>query len=113
MTYRVQTDWGSDANWNQQRIGLELELHATASPDAEAALREVAEWALPERTDVCITVDEPMGRVQRASGPDGWVVELTAHVLHCGDVRRAVDDAQQDFVREVKHRLSSAGVKEE
>jgi hypothetical protein len=112
MTYRIQPEWGPDPNWNQQRIGLEVEFHAAAGPDAPAAMREVAHWALADSSEVCIAVDEQRGRVQEASGPDGWMVGLTAHVLHCGDVRRPLDGGQEQFVREVKRRLTSLGMTE-
>jgi hypothetical protein len=112
MTYRIRQEWGADRNWKQQRVGYQLEMHADADPDAPAALREVAQWALADGTDVCVAMDEQTGRVQPAKGPDGWTVELTAHVLHCGDVRRPVDGGERRFVREVKQRLASLGMTE-
>jgi hypothetical protein len=129
ITYRVQPEWGSDANWNQQKVGLEIELHGSPSADAPErptqpaddrsrhasyeALREVARWALGTADgEVCVTIDPYFGGVQHDPSADTWVVELVAHVLHCGSVRRPLDGGEQDYVRQVTRRLSSIGVAE-
>ena len=113
MTYRVRQEWGADPNWSQQRIGFELEIHADAAdPDAPAAMRDVAQWAFADGGEVCVAMDEEKGRILPATGPHGWTVELTAHVLHCGDVRRPLDGGEQRFALEVKQRLASLGMTE-
>jgi hypothetical protein len=129
ITYRVQPEWGSDPNWNQQKVGLEIELHGSVNPGARngrdpppddrtrsasyAALREVAQWALgAAEGDVCVTIDQYYGGLQHDPSADAWVVELVAHVLHCGSVRRPLDAGEQDYVRQVTRRLSSLGVAE-
>lgn len=112
MTYRVQSELGADPNWKQQRIGFELELHCPAHPDAAAAMREIAEWVLADGNDVCVSMDTPKGRTQQATGSAGWLLELRAHVLHCGDVRRPVDGGVQQFMQKVKSRLASLDMAE-
>jgi hypothetical protein len=119
MTYRVLAEWGSDESWNRLKIGLQLELHAPTGPkvaphpELSEAFREVARWALDiDSKEVCVALDDGAERVQYEPGSDAWTAELTAHVLHCGDVRRPVDSGQSDFVEEVRRRLSSLGVQQ-
>jgi hypothetical protein len=116
MTYHVLPEWGADTKWHQQRIGFQLELQGVVRDDADAsrnALREVAEWAFGEGAgDVKLSIDPPRGNVVHEPSKNAWIVELVGHVLHPGDVRRAVDAHEEDYVREVKERLSSLGISE-
>jgi hypothetical protein len=124
MTYRISPEWGTDEKWRQQKIGFEIEVHGSGpadSPDllgdaeararSQAALHEVAEWALAVATpEVAVAIDGDRSEVQLE--PGGWAVTLTAHVLHAGRVRHGVDEQETEYVREVRRRLSSVGVHE-
>jgi hypothetical protein len=130
MTYRVSPMVGSDPEWSPQKVGFDVEMSAIADPSAPsrdrpppsyaalpssyAALRQVAEWALGGGgADVCITIDAFDDRVVQRPRANAWVVELVAHVLHCDDVRRELDEGERSYVSGVKHRLASLGVAED
>ena len=112
MRYRVQPEWGPDPSWNQQRIGFALELHAASAPEARAAMREVLEWAVADGAEVKVTIDATSAPAKKALGPEGWLEELTAHILHDGDVRRPLDRSEQGLVRLIQQRLKDLGVAE-
>jgi hypothetical protein len=125
MRYRVATEWGPDKSWRQQRIGFTIDLRGSQGPDAEgllgsersradtrAALRSVAEWAVDiQKPQVCATIDGYPDELEVDQRGD-WAVTLHAHVLHRGDVRRAVDHDENEFVQQVRGRLASLGVTE-
>jgi hypothetical protein len=122
MTYRVSPEWGTDEAWRQLKIGFEIEMHGSGAAGADellaneearsrsqAALREVAEWALEvDAPNVAVAIDGDRTEVQMEAGR--WEVTLTAHVLHAGRVRHGVDGHETQYVREVQRRLSSVGV---
>jgi hypothetical protein len=128
VTYRVFLAWGPDADWKLHKVGFDVELHAAANPDAPSeephiddparraayqALRRMAEWALgPTQPGVCFTFDDYTGRVVHEPAMHRWAVELVAHVLHCEDVRRPLDESEHNYVRDVKKRLASVDVPE-
>jgi hypothetical protein len=134
MTYHVLLEWGADARWHPQRVGFSVELfglpNPAISPDLQSptehvglhasyeALREVLGWATAQSDkerevgQVCVTIDDWEHRVVLESKPSTWRAELIAHVTHCGDVRRPLDEHEQHYVEEVKRRLASLGVRE-
>jgi hypothetical protein len=129
VTYHVLPEWGADRSWHQQRTGFQVELHGVVDPEADAsagppldahaictsngALEDIAAWAFGAGDDrVSVTIDPSRGRVIREPAMDAWVVELVGHVLHSGDVRRPVDDAEVHYLAAIKERLSSAGASE-
>jgi hypothetical protein len=129
ISYRILPEWGTDPQGQSQRIGFELALRAVANPDAptkqeppmddparfasHAALEEIARWILAGgEPEVCVAIDRYDGRVQHDPRRNGWVVELAAHVLHCGDVRRPPGLEQQRHVDEAKRRMASVGLQE-
>jgi hypothetical protein len=130
ITYRVFPEWAPDARGRQQRAGFDLELSGTADPESpsrqgppvdnevlvasHAAVREVVDWALAGgATDVCISVDPWNQTLVHEPKAGRWLVQVAAHVLHCGSVGRPVDESQQRYLSEVRHRLTSLGVREQ
>jgi hypothetical protein len=129
MTYRISPVWGPDSGWTLQKVGFDVELYAVADPASTskgsppsrhaalpcsyAAAREVAEWALGDGgQDVCIAIDAFDDRIVHRPRTSHWVVELVAHVLHCDDLRRPIDEMERRYVGGVKLRLATLGVPE-
>jgi hypothetical protein len=130
MTYGVLPEWGTDANWQPLKTGFQIELYGVVRPGAEPprkvwagrepaldasheALLKVAEWAFRlGDDDVSVTIDSQEGLLVHEPSVDTWVVEVIAHLLHSGDVRRAANGGEAACLQRIKERLWSLGIGE-
>jgi hypothetical protein len=124
ISYRVLPEWGPDVrSGHQQKVGFDLELYGSATPgrsptDDSAwqasfeALRAVAAWAFESgESDVCVAIDEGGRRIAQEPKLDEWVVQLSAHVVHCGEGKGPTDERERRYLESVKGRLVSLGVR--
>ena len=121
----VYRDYGPDERWQQQPVGLDLELRAVVLGDdpldgsatpraAYEALRRLAAWAfgvLDDNPEVDYAFDDFDDHVI-LEGASTFEVELAGHVFNRKDCRSPLDEEERRAVRQVRERLRSVGVRD-
>ena len=123
VRWSVSPEWGSDANWRQQKVGFDLELTGThfepkhvPSPGCDecrtvyAALHRIAEFILPKAfRPTKYDIDVFTGTHVQRHPTDAPRVAVTIRLVHRDRYREPVDDCEVTCLREMEQALAALG----
>ena len=124
--WSVYPEWGTDAQWQQQKVGYDLELVGThfqpqhppspGCPECRQvydALRQIAEWILPkEERRSRYEIDVFDGKVAMSARHSfREEITLTIRIVHREDFRRPTDECENTCLTEMKRNLVALGAR--
>ena len=127
VRWKVYPEWGTDASWQQQKVGFDLELTGTHfEPKHEpfagcdecakvyAALRRIAESILPsDPRPTKYEIEVFTGRLAFMLRGAPSRVTVTIRLVHREGAHDPVDDCEVTCLAEMEHALAALGARRE